>query len=73
MSGGVEALMAVMGMESEPVLAGAALQALTSVAGHDSTRPAVLHSSSLLPTITRCLQPGGRPSVFHGSWDICLL
>ena len=73
-SGGVEALTAVMGVESEPVLAGAALQALTSLAASDSTRPAVLRSASLLPTITRCLQPGGRPFVFsrlHG--NICVI
>ena len=58
-SGGVEALATVMGADSEPVLAGAAMQALTTLAGHVSARLAVLRDPSLLPTIVKCLRPGG--------------
>lgn len=58
-SGGVEALATVMGADSEPVLAGAAMQALTTLAGHVSARLAVLRDSSLLATIAKCLRPGG--------------
>ena len=65
-SGGVEALATVMGPDSEPVLAGAAMQALTTLAGHVSARLAVLRDSSLLATIAKCLRPGGASvSVYY--------
>ncbi|EIE19244.1 hypothetical protein COCSUDRAFT_83592 [Coccomyxa subellipsoidea C-169] len=65
--GGVEALTAVMGAESEPVLACAAMQALTTLAGHASARLAVLRDSSLLPNLTQRLGPGVDEGVMEAA------
>lgn len=51
----------MMGVESEAMLACAAMQALTTLAGHASARLAVLRDRSLLPNLTQRLGPGGPP------------
>lgn len=64
----MEALTAVMGAESEPVLACAAMQALTTLAGHASARLAVLRDSSLLPNLTQRLGPGTALRPYLNAW-----
>lgn len=57
--------MAATSVDAEPVLAVAALQALTSVAGHGCSQLTEDLNNELLNTITKCLKPG---SLFLWCW-----
>ncbi len=63
LAGGVEALLVVAGMGAEPVLAAAAMQALTALVGSAKARTLLLQHPGFLDALLSSMQTGTPP---HG-------